>query len=266
LHYVVEHHPRESELLRLLVARGAEVNGPNPRPPLTAAQSEENIRTLIELGAKVDAHGPSAEDYSALQLAVMLHRREAAKTLLEAGANPNLNTYYPGFVPLPYREKPSRKYVAHEWMSPLHGAVADGDLNMVELLLKHHARTDMDSTHWGYPLDFAIFLEKWDISESLVAHGAKASLAHLQLDLAIRKHNLKQVQFCLRMGADPNRPDPSFQDQTPLHTAALADNLEAARMLLKAGAQCNRTNREGRRPVDLAISPTMRALLSPPGP
>jgi ankyrin repeat protein len=76
---------------------------------------------------------------TALALAVINDRREAARVALEAGADPN------AFLPV------------HAHSTALHQAVLSDDVELLELLVSFGARTDVHDTLWnGTPLDWAI--------------------------------------------------------------------------------------------------------------
>jgi ankyrin repeat protein len=75
----------------------------------------------------------------ALAMAVINGQRQAARLCLEAGADPNR------FMPV------------HSHSTPLHQAAVNGDVSILQLLVQHGARLDIEDTLWrGTPLGWAI--------------------------------------------------------------------------------------------------------------
>jgi peptide-methionine (S)-S-oxide reductase len=86
---------------------------------------------------------PADEIQNALGMAVINGRTDAALLALDAGADPNQ------FLPV------------HTHSLPLHQAVLDENLGLMELLVAHGARTDIADKLWnGTPLDWTIHLGK----------------------------------------------------------------------------------------------------------
>ena len=85
-----------SDAIRLLVSRGAdleaEMEGNRGRTPLDIASGYPGhifqVRTLLELGAKVDIESPSS--YSPFKSAIVQGNPQIVKALLQHGADPNL--------------------------------------------------------------------------------------------------------------------------------------------------------------------------------
>jgi len=88
--------------------------------------------------------GASAEEArGGLAMAVINRQLEAARLCLEAGADPNL------FMPV------------HKHSTPLHQAAIHDDVPMLELLIAHGARRDIEDTLWrGTPLGWAVHEKK----------------------------------------------------------------------------------------------------------
>jgi hypothetical protein len=94
--------------------------------------------TIAAALGRLEAVPPEDAD-TALALAVINDRREAARVALEAGADPN------AFLPV------------HAHSTALHQAVLSDDVELLELLVAYGARTDIEDTLWnGTPLDWAI--------------------------------------------------------------------------------------------------------------
>jgi len=102
----------------------------------------------------------SAEEIqTALGMAVINRRNDAARVALDAGADPN------GFLPV------------HTHSLPLHQAVLDENLELIDLLLSRGARVDIPDRLWGSTaLGWAMYLrkarakahlEKWDANVAL---------------------------------------------------------------------------------------------------
>ncbi|MCC6536339.1 MAG: ankyrin repeat domain-containing protein [Bryobacterales bacterium] len=118
------------------------------------------------------------------------------------------------------------------WASPLATALAFGYLDTAAMLARRGARVDR--------LDLAAGLGRLDEAARLLP-AADPPLRHRALALAAQNGHANVVQLLLEAGEDPNRfnPDGLHKHSTPLHQAALAGHLEAARLLLAAGASLN---------------------------
>jgi ankyrin repeat protein len=80
-----------------------------------------------------------ADKNEALGLAVINHQVEAARLSLAAGADPN------AFMP------------CHVHSTPLHQAALDGRIDLMDLLVAHGARLDIQDKFWrGTPLGWAM--------------------------------------------------------------------------------------------------------------
>lgn len=74
----------------------------------------------------------------------------------------------------------------------------------------------------------------------------------LMLEIGIDRHHPAIVQLLLEAGVDPNRSY-SAGNNTPLHMAALAGNIEVVRVLLAGGADPLAENDETWRPRNMAL-------------
>ena len=72
------------------------------------------------------------------------------------------------------------------------------------------------------------------------------------LGLACFFDHEKVVEELLKAGASVNDPSRNFQQVTPLHSAAAADNPHICRMLLEHGANVNATQQGGFTPLHAA--------------
>ena len=109
------------------------------------------------------------------------------------------------------------------------------------------------------PLTLAIVRQAMDSVQVLMAAGADCEYASLQgntplMTAALSGHN-EILALLLKANANPNVPRP-YDGATPLHAAAMQNNVGAAKMLLAAGAACDaRIGTDG-----LRVTPLMFAV------
>ena len=131
-----------------LVARGAPVD------TLAAAAGLGRADHVLRLLPSADA----SDRHRALALATQSGQLEVVKILLDAGEDPN-------------RFNPAG---CHSHATPLHQAIAGGDLEMTKLLVARGAKLDTEDTIFrGTPLGWAAYCEQPAIAEYLRTLGAK---------------------------------------------------------------------------------------------
>jgi ankyrin repeat protein len=78
------------------------------------------------------------------------------------------------------------------------------------------------------------------------------------------RHNAAKLKVLLQQQPDL-RDAPAFRNETPLHAAVQADNIDSVNILLQAGADANALNDEGEPPVFAARSKNVMATLKRAG-
>ena len=73
-------------------------------------------------------------------------------------------------------------------------------------------------------------------------------------------NSLKLIEALVGAGAKVDAKD--FVGDTPLHIAARENRVDVAKYLISKGASKTEANMEGKKPVDLAESPDMKAALA----
>lgn len=216
------------DMVRLLVERGANVNemDPHGHTPLHRAAMKGNFeaaRILLEAGADPNQ---AREEYSITPLgfAATMHNSEMVRLLLEHGANPS----WSATKNVPADILPGVKENA-ELLGMLHAA--DGtDL--------HDAAREGDLARIAALLDAGRNIEGRDRLEHTVLHEA------------VKAGRADAVRLLLDRGANPSAE--GLFRITPLLTALNKANVEIARMLLEAGANPNVV-------MELGISPLIAA-------
>lgn len=149
------HQGLQRPLIRLLMEHGAKVKDPwfvgelghgerdaveavfETGVPLTVPAAA-GLGRVNDLGRLLESAGAD-ERHAALCLAVINRQLEAARMCLDAGAEVN------------------RFSVCHQHSMPIHQATVNDDVPMMELLVAHGARLDVEDTLWnGTPLGWAI--------------------------------------------------------------------------------------------------------------
>ncbi len=171
-------------LTHLLIDFGANVEGAGTgdwRSPLMTALVfgfRAAAEALVARGARVDdivkaaGLGRVAEvaEYLPTSLSEARHQALAMATL---GGNTDVTQLLLAAGEDPNRQNPAG-YHAHG--TPLHHAAGGGNLPLVELLIAHGARTDIEDSLWhGTPLGWAQHEGKQEVVEYLQRHDAAAS-------------------------------------------------------------------------------------------
>ena len=129
----------------------------------------------------------------------------------------------------------------------LHFAADDGNLELVELLVRAGANVDVGTRIGAYtPLHMASGNGHAEVMEALIAAGADPQAATtnsgvLPLHLAAASDDPDAVRILLEAGADANARA-GMWEQTPLVFAAAGNRVENIRLLLAAGADPSLTS------------------------
>ena len=224
----------------------------------------ETIRTLLAAGADINA--PQIDGATALQWAAQHDDADTAMLLLSAGAAPNAAN--------------------RAGVTPLRLAAINGSAAMIDLLLDAGVDANAQLTAWGdTALMMAARTGKTEAVELLIARGAVVDAVEhwggtTALMWAISEHHPKVVETLLRHhartdvvskaittrgrnGAEGTAPvdhDPSTKPISyanggfsALHFAAREGEIEAARMLIAAGADVDVRSADGKGALALAI-------------
>ena len=198
---------------------------------MMASPDAEKVRILLARGA--DAKARAASGCDALTIAAAYRSTAAAlKLLLEAGAE---------------AKPPDGLRVRH---SPLVLAAMSGDLENVQTILRYVPDTNSEALSqaitFGYP----------DVVRTLIASGAGAKFTDSSginlLHWAAITNRPAMIPILVEAGVPIDAVDDS--GFTPLMYAATIDfgNTEALKVLLKAGADPNVRNFDGRTALDQA--------------
>jgi len=198
---------------------------------------------------KINAPGENGR--SPLQEAVWAKQNEAARFLIEAGADVNWKDAE-GFVPLGF-------------------ACAVGDVATTSLLIDHGAKIDGAGSVQGYtPLHIAALRGHAGVVRLLADKGARLDPRSIdgKTPLAVAVENGKRecMEILLARGADADTRDD--MDCTPLHRAVVAADLEIVKLLLARKSDRSVRNVYGSTPLDIAVRQGLMdiaGLLSPTG-
>ena len=278
------------EVVQYLVEQGASLDKDSyatHSTPLCTATHHGHlaiVRYLLEKGADKDkaSIGGHNRQYrrqdTPLSYAVRRNHLEVAKLIMSYGAELD-DCYLRDGRPIDLaiseemrqaiRDEPSRRQSPGgcAYMN-LYDSARHGDLERVGFLHEQGAEHDkVDSDGWT-PLWWASSKGYFDVVRYLAEHGASLetvnnSTRSTPLINAVRNGHLETVRFLLEQGADRDKGD--MMDYTPLHWAAIRDQLEIAMLLMSYGADLNAMNGVDQLPIDCADTEEMRqAILDEP--
>jgi len=262
-------------LLASRIAIGGNVGVPDDSSLADASMRGDidAVRTLLKSGAKPDA--PGAFGTPALHWRVRVDDLSGARVLLNAGANANgmtergvtplalaIGNGNPAVVELLLAAGADANHLDPAGETPLMRAAEVGVLPVVQALLKHGAVVDVREDNYGQTaLMFAARAGHSDIVSELLARGANPNSA-TRIGAApafIAPNSVPGFGFgvgILRGGvpADRGRREPTPGGMTPLLYAARHDQVDVAKVLIKAGAEVNAREANGIWPLLMAIS------------
>ncbi|XP_076283370.1 L-asparaginase 1 [Lasioglossum baleicum] len=136
----------------------------------------------------------------------------------------------------------------------LHIACCEGDLNVVQCLLRMGASVHIKDRFDRTPLIDAVEYDHYDIIKVLMQCGAhlhgSGYLIGEKMCAAAAVGNLKRLKSYDYANADLSQIE--FSGRTPLHCAALHNKTQAIKFLLKHGVSADCKDKIGQTPLDLA--------------
>lgn len=208
----------------------------------------ERCKELVEAG--YDVRQPDKENVTLLHWAAINNRLELVKYYISKGAivdqlGGDLNS------------------------TPLHWAIRQGHLPMVIQLMRYGADPSIADGEGYRALHLAILFQHMAIAAYLMAKGQEVDgpdcNGQTPLMLAAQKIiGPEPTNFLIKNNASVSAVD-KVNRNTPLHCAVLAGNVDAAHILLEAGASVDAENINGHTPIDLAHqvhSPMLIHMLS----
>lgn len=225
-----------SEMVQLLLERGADVNARGisksvrdyhePTPPLgLAAKSNNNelVQILLKAGALIDCW--SFEDGTALQTAAACDNMGIVRTLLAAGCNVDAPS---GSLYAPHYDTHMFPHHTQAHISPLVHATRNGNIPMVQALLKAGAYADLCPKHQRKQFLWELAGVSPDLGETV------RLVTNTALQTAVYEENLELVDILLSANASV---DGQQCGDTPLQIAAQVNNIALARLLIAHGAK-----------------------------
>ena len=261
---------------KILIAAGARINATDPdgRTPLILALANARFDLsayLIEAGADVnrwDFWGRTplwvAVDYNILPAGGRADRPSVdatssvmlIKQLLAAGANPNAQLkFFPPFRDARYDRSGDQIY--NTGATPLLRAARAGDTEVVDLLLKAGARTDLAvAPTWLKVQNTAVgtFAIVGGATPLMVAAGLGNQPSDTRGRYKTQAQAIATIKLLAAAGADLNARN--IDGDTALHGAVLRGWNDAVRTLIELGADPYQPNDEGKSAADIAASNT----------
>jgi ankyrin repeat protein len=145
-------------------------------------------------------------------------------------------------------------HVSHNGNTPLHTAIENGELEIIQMLVKRNARVDVVNRDDMTPLDIAAQAEYFDIGLFLISQGAQIrKQSQPMLYTAIHNGNINVIKLLEDVGIGLDTPD-EYEGQTPLFNCIGGTNsVDVATYLIEKGANVNHTTEHGKTPLHDAV-------------
>ncbi len=250
LYYAIWSEDEES--VRILIAAGADVNGPKQGyPPLFYAvrKSHEGIvKAIIDAGADVNK-GPQPS-YLPLFYAVQQSHEGIAKAIIDAGADVNVEDWK-GWTPLHNALQRTdvdmfKQFIGTGVKIPaLHNAILEGNLAKVKEFVESGTDVDMKDKLGWTPAYWALSAGQKDIFEYLLNKDADITartniMGLTLLHQASRAGFTEIVEQLIAKGTDVNVKDKA--GSPPLQFAASEGHEDIVKLLVAKGANVNATS------------------------
>ncbi len=232
----------------------------------------QNFSTKNQLTRNNNIDAKDENGWCALHRAAQAGQFNEVMHLIEQGANPNAIRDIPttvmeaiggGILSLSLEETSG-------W-TPLHCAVKEGHLQIVEILIKAGADVSVKDNFGLTPLHKVVNTGHKKIAEILVEHGAdvnvkdergetplhKAAMLYTDEDELLHAQKKKQIAKIL-IANGVNLDDRDKDGQTPLHNAAYSKNDELVSLLISSGSKLEIKDNNGKTALDLARSKLVR--------
>jgi cytohesin len=260
-------YPRQyAEIVSLLLANGADINGkaPNGETPLLLSLEfgcSDIAQLLIAKGADVNAKGN--REATPLFSAAMDNDKDMENLLMAKGAKVDIFIAsamgdierVKGFL----NSNPSMINATQSIFTPFHIAAFSGQTEMMKFLLEKGANVNAGYPEKMTPLYWAAYKGHLDAAELLIAKGAiinsGSSNSPSPLLGAAWGGNKAIGELLIAKGADVNARD--SRDWTPLFAAAMTDKggKDMVELLIAKGADVNAKDKKGRTPLWATVSP-----------
>uniref|UniRef100_A0A8C0L2T2 Palmitoyltransferase n=1 Tax=Canis lupus dingo TaxID=286419 RepID=A0A8C0L2T2_CANLU len=204
----------------------------------------ERCKELVEAG--YDVRQPDKENVSLLHWAAINNRLDLVKYYISKGAvvdqlGGDLNS------------------------TPLHWAIRQGHLPMVILLLQYGADPTLIDGEGFSSIHLAVLFQHMPIIAYLISKGQSVNMTDLngQTPLMLSAHKVlgpEPTGFLLKFNPSLNVVDKTHQN-TPLHWAVAAGNVNAVDKLLEAGSRLDIRNVKGETPLDMALQNKNRLII-----
>jgi quinoprotein dehydrogenase-associated probable ABC transporter substrate-binding protein len=201
---------RRDEMIKLLIDLGADVNLGDPKPLVAAVMRDHvpSIKVLLEHGAEINK--PGQEGFRPMPLAIAESKYEAAKALMEAGADVNALSGADDLTPL---------MIAAGQTNPAEGAMfVPGSTRPTDIargLLDHGANVNEQSKNGVTALMIAATHNNSPMIGLLIDAGAdvslKNSLGQTAADVAAKNGNLEAQQAIMVMSSAKSASAPAAE-------------------------------------------------------